>query len=168
MGDTQPVVVYHAVPGSISVVLAVPGSVSVVLAVPGSVSMVLVVPWSVSAVIAVPRSVFVVLAVPGSVSVVLAVPGSVSVMLPPHLHSTGRHMTSGCLPHSSWVCLCYHPTYTAMGDTQPVVVYLAVPGSVSVVLAVPGSVSEVLPPHLHSNGRHTASGCLPCSSWVCL
>ena len=65
MGDTQPVVVYLTVPGSVSVVLAVPGSVSVVLAVPGSVSVVL----------AVPGSVFVVLAVPGSISVVLAVPG---------------------------------------------------------------------------------------------
>ena len=34
--------------------------------------------------------------------------------------------------HTSWVCLCYHPTYTAVGDTRPVVVYPAVPGSVSV------------------------------------
>ena len=87
-------------------------------------------------------------------------------LLPPHLHSNGRHTASGCLPCSSWVCLCgvssswiclwgattpptqqwethsqwlftlqflglslrcYHPTYTAMGDTWPVVVYLAVP-----------------------------------------
>ena len=76
MGDTQPVVVYLTVPGSVSVMLAVPGSVSLVLA------------------------------VPGSVSAVLAVHGSVSEVLPPHLHSNGRHTTSGCLPHSSWVCLC--------------------------------------------------------------
>ena len=77
-------------------------------------------------------------------------------LLPPHLHSNGRHTASGCLPHSSWVCLCYHPP-TQQWETHSQWLFI------SQFLGL-----SLLPPHLHSNGRHTASGCLPRSSCVSL